>query len=90
MSNIRHASLDNIERMRREGELYYDPHAPEGEYLGDEFWQNAEIVYPKPRSNVSLRVDDDVLAYFKGDNPRGYTARMAAVLKAYVEAKRTQ
>jgi len=90
MSNIKRASLDEIEQMHREGKLYYDPDAPEGEYLGDEFWKNAEVVYPKTRPNVSLRVDEDVLEYFKGDNPKGYTARMAAVLRAYVDAKRAR
>ncbi len=88
--DVRTATLDEIERMHRRGELHDDKDAPAGEPLGAWFWQNAELVTPKARSNVSLRVDDEVLAYFKGDNPKGYTARMAAVLKAYVEAKRAR
>ena len=88
MSDIKTASLDDIERMRRENRLHHNVDAPEGEDLGDDFWAGAEVVTPKARPNVSLRVDDDVLAYFKGDDPKGYTARMAAVLRAYVRAKR--
>ena len=90
MSDIRRASLDEITRMRREGKLHHDPDAPAGEDLGDDFWAKAEIVMPKNRCLVSLRVDEEVLAYFKGENPKGYTARMAAVLKAFVEAKRAR
>lgn len=89
-ADVRTATLDEIERMHRRGALYDDPDAPEGEPLGEWFWKNAELVRPKARSTVSLRVDDEVLAYFKGDSPKGYTARMAAVLRAYVEAKRTR
>lgn len=33
-----------------------------------------------------MRVDEETLEFFKGDNPKGYTARMASVLKAYVKA----
>lgn len=88
--DIRTATLDEIERMHRRGELYDNPDAPEGEPLGEWFWKNAELVTPTTRTNVSLRVDDEVVAYFKGDSPKGYTARMSAVLKAYVAAKRAR
>lgn len=87
MSDIKRASLADIERMRRAGSLHHDPEAPEGEDLGDDFWADAEVVLPKARPSVSLRVDEEVLDYFKGQDRKGYTARMAAVLKAYVEAK---
>ena len=88
--DIRTATLDEIERMHRRGELHYGVEAPEGGPLSEWFWKNAERMPPRARTNVSLRVDDEVLAYFKGDNPKGYTARMSAVLKAYVEAKRAR
>ena len=90
MSDIRRVSLDEIARMRREGKLHHDPDAPAGEDLGDDFWHKAEIVMPKNRCLVSLRVDEEVLAYFKGESSRGYTARTAAVLEAIVEAKRAR
>jgi uncharacterized protein (DUF4415 family) len=51
------------------------------------FWASAEIEKPSQKAAVTMRVDDETLEYFKGEQPRGYTARMAAVLKAYVKAQ---
>ena len=34
-----------------------------------------------------MRVDAETLAFFKGKDPKGYTSRMAAVLRAYVRAQ---
>lgn len=53
-----------------------------------EFWAKATVAPPRTKPNVSLRIDEDVIAHFKRESPRGYTARMAAVLKAYVNAHR--
>lgn len=50
------------------------------------FWANAKITPPRTKPNVSLRVSEDVVDFFKSENPKGYTARMAAVLTAYVDA----
>lgn len=55
--------------------------------LDKEFWDNAVLTPPRSKSNVSLRVPEDVIAFFKAENPKGYTARMAAVLTAYVSAQ---
>jgi uncharacterized protein (DUF4415 family) len=38
-----------------------------------------------PKASVSLRVDSDVLAWFKAQG-RGYQTRMNAVLRAFKEA----
>lgn len=38
-----------------------------------------------PKASVSLRVDADVLAWFKAQGP-GYQTRMNAVLRAFKEA----
>ena len=52
----------------------------------DDFWDKAELVMPQRKKAISLRVDEDVLEFFKKDGP-GYQTRMLAVLKAYMEAK---
>lgn len=52
--------------------------------LDADFWANAEIERPNQKPQVTMRVDEETLAFFKGDNPKGYTARMASVLRAYV------
>ena len=56
--------------------------------LDDNFWENARIVLPKNKQAVSLRVSPEVLDFFKEENPKGYTSKMAAVLSAYVNAQR--
>ncbi len=54
--------------------------------LDEAFWKNARVTPPRTMPNVSLRLPAEVLNYFKAENPKGYTARMAAVLAAYVRA----
>jgi len=56
--------------------------------LDETFWANARLTPPRTKPNVSLRVPQDVVEFFKSENPEGYTARMAAVLSAYVKARR--
>lgn len=58
--------------------------------LGADFWKNAKIKPPRTKPNVSLRVSEEVIDFFKAENPKGYTARMAAVLAAYVHAHRSE
>lgn len=58
--------------------------------LDESFWERAKISPPRTKPNVSLRVSEEVVAFFKAENPKGYTARMAAVLAAYVEAHQSK
>jgi uncharacterized protein (DUF4415 family) len=51
------------------------------------FWKNAKLVMPENKVPVTLRLDRDVLAWFKAQGRR-YQTRMNAVLKAYVRAHR--
>jgi len=55
--------------------------------LDEEFFKNAKLVMPEPKKAVSLRLDRDVLDWFKKGG-KGYQSRMNAVLKAYMEAQR--
>lgn len=54
--------------------------------LDETFWKNAQVMPPRTKPNVSLRLPEDVIEFFKSENPKGYTGRMAAVLAAYVQA----
>ncbi len=54
--------------------------------LDENFWKNAKLTPPRNKPNISLRLDEETIAYFKEKNPKGYTSKMAAVLAAYVEA----
>jgi BrnA antitoxin of type II toxin-antitoxin system len=51
--------------------------------LPDDFWDEAELVVPVTKRAISLRVDEDVLQWFRGLGPR-YQTRMNAVLRAYM------
>jgi uncharacterized protein (DUF4415 family) len=47
------------------------------------FWADPALVFPVPKRAISLRVDEDVLAWFKAAGPR-YQSRMNAVLRSYM------
>lgn len=57
--------------------------------LDRSFWDHARVIpslVPK-KSSVHLRIDSDVLDWFRRQG-RGHLTRMNAVLRAYFEAKR--
>jgi len=60
---------------------------PELAELPANFWDDAALVVPSPKKAISLRVDEDVLAWFRKSGPR-YQTRMNAVLRSYVAAMR--
>lgn len=53
--------------------------------LDEEWFRKAKIVWPGPRVPISLRIDREVLEWFKKQG-RGYQSRMRAVLRAFFEA----
>jgi uncharacterized protein (DUF4415 family) len=53
----------------------------------DTDWTKARLVLPPGKNNVTLRLDRDVLAWFRAGG-KGFHARMNAVLRAYMEAHR--
>lgn len=48
-------------------------------------WTRAKLVLPTRKRSVHLRVDADVLEFFKAGG-KGHITRMQAVLRAYVDA----
>jgi uncharacterized protein (DUF4415 family) len=56
---------------------------PELADLPEDFWDEAELVMPVPKQAISLRVDEDVLEWFRSLGPR-YQTRMNAVLRSYM------
>jgi uncharacterized protein (DUF4415 family) len=50
-------------------------------------WSNAVFVIPAKKKAISIRVDEDVLDFFK-KNGDGYQRRMNAVLRSYMEQKK--
>ncbi len=54
--------------------------------LGPDFFRNAVLRMPKPKKMVSIRLDDDVLSWFKRQG-RGYQTKINEILKVYMKAK---
>lgn len=52
--------------------------------LNLEGW-TATVVVPPKKAPISIRLDEDVLAFFKASGP-GYQKRINAVLRAFMEA----
>ena len=74
-------------RLRAEQAAGIEP-ALDPEEEGIEWdWQNARLVMPQPKRAVSIRMDADVLAFFKAQG-RGYQTRMNAVLRAFMDAQK--
>jgi uncharacterized protein (DUF4415 family) len=53
--------------------------------LDEAFFKNAKIVLPEPKTAVSIRLDREVLNWFKNQGG-GYQTKINAVLKTYVKA----
>jgi uncharacterized protein (DUF4415 family) len=52
-------------------------------------WAKAQVVYPVTKSAISIRLDDDVIDFFKAGG-KGYQSRMNAVLRHFMtEHKRS-
>jgi uncharacterized protein (DUF4415 family) len=49
-------------------------------------WSDAVLVIPPKKKAISIRVDEDVLDYFKKQGA-GYQRRMNAVLRSFVQQK---
>ena len=84
-------TLEQIRQMKDETD--WERLRAEGDFEGedeDDFevdWDKAVLVIPSPKKLVSLRIDADVLDFFKGQG-KGYQTRMNAVLRAYMQARR--
>ncbi|MET4102899.1 uncharacterized protein (DUF4415 family) [Roseovarius sp. MBR-78] len=96
LEEIRHQQgQTDWERVRREAEL--DAQPVDDPDFDEPEWDFARAVFvragalkpqdlPEAKKPVSLRLDADVLAFFKRQG-KGYQTRMNAVLRAYMEAK---
>ena len=75
----------DFERLRNttdaeiEAQIANDP-----DFSDDWNWGEAVLVIPPKKKPISIRVDEDVLDYFKKEGA-GYQRRMNAVLRSYME-----
>ncbi len=53
--------------------------------LNKEFWKNAKVIRPDSKVPVSLRLDQNVLTWFKNKG-KGYQSHINSVLTSYMKA----
>ncbi len=90
---VRHSAAE-LAAMRAEGRTKTDWKAaaakpiPDGSNPDDAIepveWATTELPMPRRKEHTNLRIDVDVLAYFRGQS-RGYQTRINAVLRSYFE-----
>ena len=75
--------FSDVKRLRnmKDEEIDYSD-IPE---LDEAFFEKAVIVLPQPKASVSIRLDQEVLDWFKSQG-KGYQTRINALLRAYMEA----
>ncbi len=49
------------------------------------FWEKAQVVLPPVKTHLSLRLDEDIVEWFKQQGA-GYQTKINAVLRSYVQA----
>jgi uncharacterized protein (DUF4415 family) len=59
---------------------------PDAGTFPEGFWENAEVVRPENKQQITLRLDPEVIRFFKRTG-KGSQSRMDAVSRSYVEAK---
>ena len=82
MSSSEEQRLKKLKAIKDEEIDYSD--IPE---LDESFWETAVVEYPEKKKPVTLRLDADVLEWFKSKG-KGYQTRINAVLRSYVDAHR--
>lgn len=76
------ADFERLRRMSEQDIMRTSPEELSG--LPSDFWDEAELVMPVTKRAISLRVDEDVLEWFRSLGPR-YQTRMNAVLRTYMK-----
>jgi uncharacterized protein (DUF4415 family) len=77
------ARFDAITEEELEAAIASDPDWAE---LGEIDWSDAVLVIPPKKQAISIRMDQDVLDFFKKDGD-GYQRRINAVLRSYMQQK---
>jgi uncharacterized protein (DUF4415 family) len=62
---------------------------PDWQEFNDLNWSEAVLVVPPRKKPISIRVDEDVLDYFKHEGA-GYQRRMNAVLRSYMQHRKSR
>ncbi len=63
----------------------HDPDAPP--ILDETFWRNAVVVLPQKKIPITVRLDADVLEWFRSRG-KGYQTHINAVLRSFMQTHR--
>ncbi len=75
----------DLARLRRTSDAEIARTSPaELRALPDDFWHGARVVTPVTKQAISIRLDEDVIDWFRATGPK-YQTRINAVLRSYVE-----
>jgi uncharacterized protein (DUF4415 family) len=78
----------NLDKLRKLTDEEIDASiANDPDWSEDWNWGEAVLIIPPKKKAISIRVDEDVLDYFKKEGS-GYQRRMNAVLRSYMQQKR--
>lgn len=55
------------------------------EMSDEEFWKDAEVIFPSKKIHLSIRLDDDIVSWFKRFG-RGYQTKINSVLRSYISS----
>jgi len=78
----------DLERLRKTSDAEIEAQiANDPDFSDDWNWGEAVLVIPPKKKAISIRLDEDVLDYFKREGS-GYQRRMNAVLRSYMQQKR--
>ena len=86
-SNAKQGSGTDWERLRRVSDVETRKGIksdPDARATDEEFWRNAKVVWPSRKAVVTMRLDSDMLQWFR--RQRGYQTRLNAILRAYMNA----
>lgn len=81
MKRTREKSTKELLAMRDE-DIDYSDIPP----LTKEFWKKAKIRMPASKQLISVRLDGDIIQWFKGQG-KGYQSYMNAVLRSFVDSR---
>lgn len=80
-------SMREIKKQLANGQSRSRQDIPEGVEEEGAFWEKASVVMPAAKTSVHLRIDKDVLTWFK-EQGSGHLTRMNAVLRSFVNAQK--
>jgi uncharacterized protein (DUF4415 family) len=75
-----HSDLNRLESTSDKDIDYSD--SPETD---EKFWKDAELVLKASKTPLTIRIDSDVLSWFKSHG-KGYQTKINTVLKSYMSA----